>query len=59
MLFSPIITRLYGPEVFGILGTFTAILTVITPIAALTYPIAIVLPKSDAMLKVLLFLVLD
>ncbi|MBJ9970234.1 oligosaccharide flippase family protein [Providencia rettgeri] len=51
MLFSPIITRLYGPEVFGILGTFTAILTVITPIAALTYPIAIVLPKSDANAK--------
>lgn len=47
MLFSPIITRLYGPEAFGILGTFTAVLTVLTPIAALTYPIAIVLPKSD------------
>lgn len=29
------------------LGTFTAILAILTPIAALTYPIAIVLPKSD------------
>lgn len=47
MAFAPIITRLYGPEAFGILGTFMAILGVLTPIAALTYPIAIVLPKSD------------
>lgn len=45
--FSPIITRLYGPEAFGILGTFTALLAILTPIAALSYPIAIVLPKSD------------
>lgn len=48
MAFAPFITRLYGPEAFGLLGTFIAILSVMTPIAALTYPIAIVLPKSDA-----------
>lgn len=48
MAFSPIITRLYGPEAFGVLGTFTAILAVLTPLAALSYPIAIVLPKRDA-----------
>lgn len=48
MAFAPFITRLYGPEAFGLLGTFMAILAVLTPIAALTYPIAIVLPKSDA-----------
>lgn len=47
MAFSPIITRLYGPEAFGVLGTFMAILTVLTPLAALSYPIAIVLPKRD------------
>lgn len=47
MLFSPIITRLYGPEAYGILGTFTALTRVIIPVAALTYPIAIVLPKND------------
>ncbi|WP_312764171.1 lipopolysaccharide biosynthesis protein [Stutzerimonas balearica] len=45
--FSPILTRLYGPEAFGLLGTFMAVLAIATPIAALTYPIAIVLPKSD------------
>lgn len=47
MAFTPFITRLYGPEAFGVLGTFMAILTVITPLAALSYPIAIVLPKKD------------
>src|SRR5699024_10728731 len=44
---SPVITRLYGPEAFGIMGTFTALTRIIIPIAALTYPIAIVLPKND------------
>lgn len=47
MAFAPIITRLYGPEAFGLLGTFMAVLAIATPIAALTYPIAIVLPKLD------------
>lgn len=47
MAASPVITRLYGPEAFGIMGTFTALTTIIMPIAALTYPIAIVLPKKD------------
>lgn len=46
--FAPVITRLYGPEAFGLLGTFTAILGVLTPVAALTYPIAMVLAKTDA-----------
>lgn len=47
MIFMPIITRLYGPEAYGILGTFTAVLAILAPLAALSYPIAIVLPKSD------------
>lgn len=47
MALSPVITRLYGPEAFGVLGTFNALIQIIIPIAALTYPIAIVLPKSD------------
>jgi len=48
VVFAPIITRLYGPEAFGILGTFMAIVAVIAPIGALSYPIAIVLPKKDS-----------
>lgn len=47
MAFAPVIARIYGPEAFGLLGAFMAILGVLTPIAALTYPIAIVLPRSD------------
>lgn len=47
MALSPVITRLYGPEAFGLLGVFTAVIAISSPIAALTYPIAIVLPKSD------------
>src|SRR5699024_837578 len=47
MVLSPIITRMYGPEAFGIMGTFTSMTRILIPIAALSYPIAIVLPKSD------------
>ncbi len=46
--FGPIITRLYGPEAFGLLGVFTSLVAILTPVAALAYPIAIVLPKEDA-----------
>lgn len=45
--FSPLITRIYGPEAFGLLGTFMAIVAVAIPVAALAYPIAIVLPRED------------
>lgn len=47
MAFSPFITRIYGPEAFGLQGTFMAIVAVTTPLAALSYPIAIVLPRKD------------
>lgn len=44
----PVITRLYGPQAYGVLGVFMSLAFMIIPIAALTYPIAIVLPKRDA-----------
>lgn len=47
MFFSPILTRLYGPESIGVLGVFSSIITIVMPIAALTYPVAIVLPHED------------
>lgn len=56
MLFSPVITRLYGPEAFGVLGVFLSIVGIVSPVAALTYPIAIVLPKSDSDAKRLITL---
>ncbi|MEJ8767648.1 oligosaccharide flippase family protein [Oceanobacillus sp. HCA-5259] len=48
MLLTPIITRLYGPYAYGLMGTFMAIISIIGPVAALTFPIAIVLPKKDS-----------
>lgn len=47
MLFYPFVTRIYGPEALGIMGAFSAIINIVTPVAALAYPIAIVLPKRD------------
>jgi len=44
---SPLITRLYGPEIFGVFGVFTAALALVTPLANLSYGAAIVLPESD------------
>lgn len=46
VLASPLITRLYGPEIFGVWGVFSSIALVIAPAVALTYSTAIVLPKS-------------
>lgn len=43
----PVITRLYGPEALGMLGTFIAIISIIIPVASLCYSHAIVLPKDD------------
>lgn len=55
-VFAPIITRLYSPEVFGVLGVFVSILVIVKPISALTYPIAIVLPQNDSDAKGLIAL---
>ena len=48
LLASPIITRLYTPEAMGYLGSFTAIVAILLPIAAFSLPIAIVLPKKNS-----------
>lgn len=45
--FMPLLTRLYGPEAFGLLGTFVSLAAMIAPLVALSYPIAIVLPRHD------------
>ncbi|MGP4074846.1 lipopolysaccharide biosynthesis protein [Halobacillus sp. K22] len=47
-LLIPVITRIYGPEAFGLMGSFQAIIIVLMPVAALTLPIAIVLPTKRA-----------
>jgi O-antigen/teichoic acid export membrane protein len=48
MAFTPALTRLYGPEIFGAVGAFVAILEVLIPLTALSFPLAIVLPKNEA-----------
>jgi O-antigen/teichoic acid export membrane protein len=47
MIFSPIFTRLYGPDAYGLQGVFMSIAGILGSIAGMTYPVAIVLPKSD------------
>lgn len=43
----PLIMRIYGPEAFGVVGTFQSLTIILIPWCALTYPMAIVLPQSD------------
>jgi O-antigen/teichoic acid export membrane protein len=48
MAFAPLITRLYGPEVYGVQGVFLMVTGLLTHLWALSYPLAIVLPRSEA-----------
>lgn len=47
LAFIPIITRIYGPETFGLQGIFLATLTLLLPISTLGYSTAVVLPRDD------------
>ncbi|TDQ38643.1 lipopolysaccharide biosynthesis protein [Aureibacillus halotolerans] len=47
LVLTPVISRIYGPEAYGLMGVFISIIGILSPIASLTYPIAIVLPKTD------------
>ena len=44
---TPFITRLYGPEAFGLLGVFNSLVVALIPLSCLGYETAIVIPKSD------------
>lgn len=44
---SPIISRLYDAEAFGILAIFTSVVSVLAVVGCLRYEIAIVLPADD------------
>ena len=44
---SPILTRLYKPEDFGLYAIFVAIITIIGTIVSGRYELAIILPKKD------------
>lgn len=45
--FMPFLTRLYGPEAFGSLAAFMAVVNIITPLATLGYANAIVMPATE------------
>lgn len=47
ILASPIITRMYGPEAYGISALFISITGIISIIACLRYELAIMLPEKD------------
>lgn len=46
-VFMPLLTRLYGPEAFGVAAAFAAIVSIVTTLATLGYGHAIVMPDSD------------
>lgn len=47
ILAAPVLTRLYGPEVYGVFGVFSSVVALFSIVGALSYPIAIVLPKQE------------
>lgn len=47
VVLAPLLTRLYSPEMFGVLGLFTAALTILSVVAALRYEMALPLVQSD------------
>lgn len=44
---APIMTRLYGPESYGVLATFGSILGLIAVVSSLRYELAIAVPEDD------------
>jgi len=47
-LLSPVLSRLYTPEDYGLFAVFTSIISILTVMCCLRYELAIVLPKSDS-----------
>ena len=44
---APMLTRLYGPESFGVLATFASILAMLNEVSSLRYELAIAVPEDD------------
>lgn len=51
LLAAPVITRIYSPEIFGIQGVFLAAISLLAPIAAFRYPMAIVVAENELEVK--------
>lgn len=48
LLISPVLSRLYSPENYGLLAVFLSVLNMATVIICFRYELAIVLPKSES-----------
>ena len=44
---APLVTRLFGPEVYGLLGIFLSLGAVLVPLSTLAYSQAVAFPKSE------------
>jgi O-antigen/teichoic acid export membrane protein len=47
LIAAPLLTRLYSPEDYGLLGVFTSVFALISVISSLRYELAIPLPEDD------------
>ena len=47
VLVAPLISRLYGPDVFGVSSVFNSIVTILGVVACARYELAIMLPRQD------------
>ena len=47
VLVSPVLTRIYSPEDFGVFGVYASILGIVVVVASLRYEYAILLPDDD------------
>ncbi len=47
VLASPLLTRIYSPDAFGLLAVYVSIVSILSVIISLRYESAIVLPKDD------------
>lgn len=55
-IFTPILTRIYSPEEFGLFAIYVAIVAIIGTVTSLKYEMAIMLPKDDFDAQALFFL---
>ncbi len=55
-LASPLLTRLYTPEQFGVLAVYMSVISILGNVVTLRYPLAIPLPKDDTSAMSLLLL---
>jgi len=47
LAFSPLITRIYSPDAFGLQGVFLSLVSILSPMIALRYPMAIITAETE------------